>query len=124
MKGKEFLHTMRAIKNLLLNCSAAGLVPSLSNGAFHSFSSYKWALTFGAKKGDCSKNPHNFLALDYQEPFFGSIGRKKQNFCAVRYTMRGLFLSWSQLSSQASACKVKLSLWLEYELCIKIWTCY
>ena len=29
------------------------------------------------------------------------IGREKQNFCAVRYTMRGLFLSWSQLSSQA-----------------------
>ena len=29
------------------------------------------------------------------------IGREEQNFCAVRYTMRGLFLSWSQLSSQA-----------------------
>ena len=24
-----------------------------------------------------------------------SIGREKLNFCAVRYTMRGLFLSWS-----------------------------
>ena len=52
------------------------------------------------------------------------IGREKQIFCAVCYSMRGLFLSWSQLSSQEKACKVKLSLGLEYEPQIEIWTYY
>ena len=69
MKGKEFLHTMRAIKNLLLNCSAAGLVPSLSNGAFHSFSSYKWALTFGAKKRGLFKKPTQLFGFRLPRTF-------------------------------------------------------
>ena len=52
------------------------------------------------------------------------IGREKQNFCAVRYTMREHFLSWSQLSFQEKAFEVKFTFVLEYELWIKIWNSY
>ena len=45
-----------------------------------------------------------------------SIFREKQNFCAVRLTMRRLFPLWSQLNTQVKACEVKLSLGQNFRL--------
>ena len=46
-----------------------------------------------------SGNTIKILTLQCQDlvlPLPLAIGKEKQNFCAVRYIMRGHFLSWSQ----------------------------